>query len=393
MSWQLGAAVVDHAAALGASAVSFTGGEPLLLLDDVTRLVRRAAAAGIRHTRTGTNGFLFTGAAKPGFHSRVARLAARLAGSGLRNFWISLDSADPGTHERMRGLPGVTAGIEQALPHFHAAGLYPSVNLGLTRGMGNAPLPDLAAAGEEGFRAAVKESLDAFFRRAVDLGFSMANICYPMSAGGGQRVERSAYRTTSESTLVTFTDEERVLLYSALAEAVEEHRGRLRIFTPLSSLAALTREHGHGAPGYPCRGGLDYFFVDASGDTFPCGYRGDENLGPFVRLDPARLPEGQPCRSCDWECFRDPSELLGPVTGLSRMAVLPLRGLRRRDERTSQWQGDVRYALACGLFDGRRPADRRRLARFAPARRVPQHGRTTSPDLDSEAPQVTRRGR
>jgi hypothetical protein len=293
----------------------------------------------------------------------------------LRNFWISLDSADPETHETMRGLPGVTAGIERALPHFHDQGLYPSVNLGLNRAMGTSPLPHLAQAGDEAFRRAVAEALRAFFRRALSLGFSMANVCYPMSATGGQAVEGSAYRATSESPLVTFTSEEKVLLYSALAETVTEHRGRLRMFTPLSSLAALAQEHERGGEGFPCRGGLDYFFVDAYGAAFPCGYRGGEDLGPFVRLDPAHLPAGEPCRSCDWECFRDPSELLGPVTGLARLSTLPLRLLGPGDEKEMVWRGDVRYAVACGLFDGRRPPDRRRLAAFAPAGRAPQAAR------------------
>jgi MoaA/NifB/PqqE/SkfB family radical SAM enzyme len=133
MDRPLAARVVDHAAELGVSALSITGGEPLLCVSDVRFLIRRATDAGIRYTRTGTNGFMFSGSDNGTFQARTERLAEGLASSGLRNLWISLDSADVETHERQRGLPGVVAGIEKALPIFHEAGLYPAVNLGLTR--------------------------------------------------------------------------------------------------------------------------------------------------------------------------------------------------------------------------------------------------------------------
>ncbi len=72
----------------------------------------------------------------PGGNDRIRRLVEMLADTPLRNFWISLDSADPAVHERMRGFPGVVAGIEKALPIFHQHGIYPSANLGINRNMG-----------------------------------------------------------------------------------------------------------------------------------------------------------------------------------------------------------------------------------------------------------------
>ena len=51
--------------------ISFTGGEPLLLLEDVAALIRHAGRAGIRFIRTGTNGFLFARPDSPGFEARV----------------------------------------------------------------------------------------------------------------------------------------------------------------------------------------------------------------------------------------------------------------------------------------------------------------------------------
>jgi MoaA/NifB/PqqE/SkfB family radical SAM enzyme len=273
MDRPLAARIVDHAAELGVSALSITGGEPLLSVSDVQFLVKRAGDAGIRHTRTGTNGFVFTGSDHRTFSSRITRLAGGLADSGLRNLWISLDSADVETHEKLRGLPGVVAGMEAALPIFHAAGLYPAANLGLTRHLGRAPLPAMHAVGEDEFRAAVEDGLRAFFERAIGLGFTMVNVCYPMSASEGDGLE-PAYLATSDEPLVRFTTQERSVLYAVLAEVIADHRSRIRIFTPLGSLDALRAEL-NGGPSAACRGGVDYFFVDAHGDTYPCGYRGD----------------------------------------------------------------------------------------------------------------------
>ncbi len=106
-------------------AMSFTGGEPLLLLDDLCDYINRAGKDKIPFIRTGTNGFLFTRNRQPGFSDKISRLAERLAATPIRNFWISVDSCDPKTHETMRGLKGVIPGIRRSIPLFHEAGLFP----------------------------------------------------------------------------------------------------------------------------------------------------------------------------------------------------------------------------------------------------------------------------
>jgi len=57
---------------------------------------------------------------------------------------------------------------------------------------------------------------------------------------------------------------------------------------------------------------VNFFFVDAeSTNTFSCGYRGADNFGAFEKMKWDERPLEASCRDCDWECFRDPSELLG----------------------------------------------------------------------------------
>ncbi|WP_245531940.1 radical SAM protein [Desulfobacter postgatei] len=125
--------IIDAAGEKGFQAISFTGGEPMLLRKDLPELIRHAGKAGIPYIRTGSNGFFFADHENPGFKDKVKAIADELADTPLRNFWISLDSSVPHIHEQMRGFNGVVRGMEKALPFFHHAGIFPSVNLGLNR--------------------------------------------------------------------------------------------------------------------------------------------------------------------------------------------------------------------------------------------------------------------
>ncbi len=377
---------IEAMARRGVAAISFTGGEPLLCLKDIAPLARRARDAGIRYVRTGTNGFVFRDHDRPDFAARMADLAGTLVASGFNAFWISVDSADPDLHEKNRGLPGVIAGIKKALPILHDHGLFPAANLGINRlagGPGGPPPHDPAdpasfdaAAFTNHFRAAFRR----FYAFVESLGFTTANACYPMSAeetppDGGQAPQASTvqaneavYAATSTESLIRFSAAEKAALFSALYQVIPEYRGRLRIFTPRSSLLSLVRRY-RGTPRnghYPCRGGIDFFFMDAArGHVFPCGYRGGEDMGQFSDLDPAAVRTTPFCDRCDWECFRDPSEMLGPVMDLfSRPLSLARRFLSDPEYRRA-WITDVRYALACDGCSAVVPPDPEKLARFA----------------------------
>ncbi|THB77907.1 MAG: radical SAM protein [Desulfobacteraceae bacterium] len=378
---------LDAAAAKGVQAVSFTGGEPLLHLDLLTELIRHAGKAGIEYIRTGTNGFLFKSSHRPGFEDRVKTLAEKLADTPLRNFWISLDSAIPSVHEQMRGLDGVVRGIEKALPIFHSNGLYPSVNLGINRLVGGDPTRLLgrhAYTSEDryihAFYAAFRRAFDQFYRQAANLGFTIVNTCYPMSMGDQEQdLGLSAvYAATAVDNVVRFSKREKSALYRALMDVIPHHRHRLRIFTPLSSLYMLARQYdtdqvrsSHMEVG--CRGGIDFFFMDSeNGHVFPCGYRGNENMGSFADIDLPRIDPRAECRKCDWECFRDPSELFAPFLDLFNRPGGLVRRFIQDPAYFSLWQNDIRYYRACTLFNGRSAPDPKRLSRFDLNRNIRQ---------------------
>jgi hypothetical protein len=366
---------IDAMAAQGIKAVSFTGGEPLLHLDAVAGLMRHAGAAGIPYVRTGTNGFLFSGAEKPGFEARVAKVADTLANTPMNAFWISLDSADPATHEANRGLPGVVEGIRRALPVFHERGIFPAANLGINRltgGPGAIPGPPESelAFGDEAFIRAFQGAFRAFYSFAEELGFATVNACYPMSLDPAEAEAGAVYAATSEDDFIRFLPREKAAMLRALYTVIPEFRHRLRIFTPRSSVLGLMRQHlGLDQGAFPCRGGIDFFFLDAEDmHAYPCGYRGAEDLGPFSGLDVRSLDASAVCERCDWECFRDPSALAMPLLSALRNPLAFGAGLPQGCGYLSDWWEDLRYYKACGWFDCRRAPDRRAMARFAPGR-------------------------
>jgi hypothetical protein len=362
---------IDAAAEKGFQAISFTGGEPLLFLDDLIEMIRHAGSAGIPYIRTGTNGFVFMGSDKKGFNSRIERIAHALADTPIRNFWISIDSAVPKVHEAMRGLPGVMEGIAKALPIFHACGIYPSANLGINRNIAGG---DDATGNQhiepEAFSLYYRSGFDRFYQFVCDLGFTMVNCCYPMSIPDRQSGSglSPVYAATATDDVVNFSSMEKALLFQALSQTIPSYRSRIRIFTPRTSLLALTRQLSHQeTESHPCRGGIDFFFIDAkTGHAYPCGYRGNTDMGGFEALNLTDTLNGGPdCRECDWECFRDPSELMGPVLDLRNHPVRAIKRLATDRTYTQLWLEDLRYYQACSFFDGRKAPGWNRLRQHA----------------------------
>jgi hypothetical protein len=127
---------------------------------------------------------------------------------------------------------------------------------------------------------------------------------------------------------------------------------------------------------------VDFFFVNAAdGHTYPFGYRGNENLGRLWELDRHRLnpPPAAACRQCDWECFRDPSELFGPLLAAFSNPLGLLRRVADEPRGLATLAGDLSYYMACGFFNGRRPPDFRKLNRFSSG--AAKAGRRASPTL------------
>lgn len=303
--------IIDKAAAMGIKALSITGGEPLLMRNDLFEALSYASKNGIKYTRTGTNGFLFINHVKPDFEKRVSKLAEAIIKSNLYTFWISIDSWDTEKHEKNRGLTGVIEGIEKSLRIFENYKLHPSVNLGINRLIEvNDPTYELNGHFyPDAFYDNYYKGLSKFFDFAISLGFKIANLCYPMSFEG------AVYKAESSEYIVRYSEEEKKILYKVIFDVVKKYRKKIKIFTPLVSIKNLIEQYDNKEI-IGCLGGESFFFVDTSGNLYPCGFKSELSFGDFLSLD-GEIGIKTDCNKCDWECFRDPSAMFIPIKNIT----------------------------------------------------------------------------
>lgn len=362
--------ILESAAERGVAAVSFTGGEPFLKRDLLLDLINRAGKLGIPLIRTGTSGYFLRNHKKKEFDKIVGNIAESLAQTPLRNFWFSIDSADGAIHDRIRGFPGVFEGIVKSIPVFHEHGIWPTANLGVNRFLGGKILclPDNPSqAQREEFYQRCVDAFSHFYRTVINAGFTIVNFCYPMSIESQPDTALdSVYRASSADQMVNFRTEEKALLFQAMSQAVAQYRDRIRIFTPRNMLHSLSQQYQIGeSHGYGCRGGKDFYFISAvDGNTYPCGFRANENLGKFWEL-PENSKDTNECTQCDWECFRDPSNTLGPFYELSHSPVRLIKRLLADPQWTGLWWDDLKYQRAADFCNGRLPPDYSQLHEFS----------------------------
>jgi MoaA/NifB/PqqE/SkfB family radical SAM enzyme len=102
--------ILDECREMGVLTVALSGGEPLLR-GDLCELIAYARALGLL-TRISTNGQLVT-------RERVAELKR----AGLTQCAVSIDSPDPATHDRLRGVPGAYEKAVEGIHNLQRAGI------------------------------------------------------------------------------------------------------------------------------------------------------------------------------------------------------------------------------------------------------------------------------
>jgi MoaA/NifB/PqqE/SkfB family radical SAM enzyme len=270
--------VLDVLAERNWKIISFTGGDPLLH-PDLYRIIRYAADHGFV-TRSGTNGWLLD-----------EKAAYHLAWSGIRNFWISIDSEDPQKHEENRGLPGLFERLRKALPVLQRNGVRV-----------NAAVPVNKLIGDYG------RLLD-FLR---DLGLERVAFCYPMTTMD------ASYGGAADSELVDFTPEE---LKKVLTEIISLKKGpgRKRIINPIQGMEDIIRRQSGGKSAYPCLGGHKFFYLDWDLILYKCAFL-QENYGSVLELGNREFAYSE-CDRCHWQCFRDPGVFYYPLVRTGRIVA------------------------------------------------------------------------
>ena len=74
------------------------------------------------------------------------------------------------------------------------------------------------------------------------------------------------------------------------------------------------------------------------------------------------------CTLCDWECFRDPSELFGPILEMSAHPIHLGKKFYQSPEYFQYWYNDLKYYRACNYFNGRKAPNYTKLKIMAQKR-------------------------
>jgi radical SAM protein with 4Fe4S-binding SPASM domain len=224
----------DIAALSDETMVVLTGGEPLLR-PDIEALAAHGSGLGLMMV-VGTNGTPLT-------DERVARLQQ----AGVSGVGISLDSLDPGYHDRFRGKSGAWGKTMAAFDACRRAGLPFQIHFSVTDD-----------------NAAELEDMIAFAR---DAGAMVLNVFFLVCTGRGEKVSNIS-ATTYDDVLRRVTraahDEKQLMVRAKCAPHFK------RMAMELDPSWPITSAHGYDAGG--CLAATRYCRVTPQGAVTPCPY-------------------------------------------------------------------------------------------------------------------------
>lgn len=245
--------------------VSFFGGEPLLhprLADMIAMAVARGMGPALI-----TNGWL------------LPRQLDRLASTGLKTIYISIDAATVAGHESNRGLTGLCERIRSATRRMPRLDIIPIAQVTISKLIFD-------------YRALVR-----FLR---DLGFESVAFSYPQQVKLGS----TTLAWSDDSKLVNFTSAELLQAF----EAVDEIRGIFHVTNPRASVEDMRRHLRGEREAFVCYGGFKSFYMDWNYDVWRC----DAWATPMCRVwdfgETTLVRDG--CTACIADCYRDSSVML-----------------------------------------------------------------------------------
>jgi AdoMet-dependent heme synthase len=299
--------LIDEIARVAKPVFVLSGGEPLFR-PDLFDIAAYGVETGFRMALA-TNGTLVD-----------ERIAAKIADSGVSRVAISLDGADPATHDRFRGQPGAHGLALRGLRNLRAEGVSVQINSTIAR-HNVTELPailDLAL-------AIGADALHLFMLVPVGCGLELAPTAM-LPADEYERVLRWLDEQSKDCPIdlkATCAPH----YYRIRAQRIEEERSRgdlTSTFIAAGTRAkAAPRMLGGGVHGQHlsamtrgCLAGTSVCFVSNEGAVYPCGYlpvsAGDTRVTPFKDIwaeSPVfrqlRNPEayGGKCGECRFEAI------------------------------------------------------------------------------------------
>jgi len=281
--------IIDQIAEAANPILVLSGGEPLYR-SDIFQLARYATDKGLR-VALATNGTLVT--------KEVARM---IVDAGVKRVSISLDGADPTTHDTFRGIPGAFEAAVQGLRNLKRLGM--SVQINMTIARHNAKqLPDVLQLA----KSLGADALHTFLLVPVGCGVDIAadqmvppeeyekmlNWFYDESLKGGIELKATCaphyFRVVRQRRAAERRSAEEAARVAAASTQDPSAIGPTDMLMPGGtgiSLQPQTQGHpignhtGHPS-GHPsdmnamtkgCLAGTGVCFVSHEGEVFPCGY-------------------------------------------------------------------------------------------------------------------------
>jgi radical SAM protein with 4Fe4S-binding SPASM domain len=238
-------ALIDDLAEMRVPVILLTGGEPLMR-PDFWEIAGYATEQGL-NTALSTNGTLIGEEA-----------VGRLIESGISYAGISLDSASPAIHDRIRGIPGSHARSVQALRHCVGQGLPSGVRVTVTR---------------ENYR-----ELDELITLARELKVPRFCVYWLVPSGRGRAIHRKSQLSPAQ--VLRVLD----LLYRRAKEIDPAEMEFLTVDAPQDSAYFLARMQDDNEPGYErargrieaagkgCSAGVRVACIDPGGNVYPCQF-------------------------------------------------------------------------------------------------------------------------
>ena len=219
--------VIDQIRDLGKPIVILSGGEPLMR-DDVFEIARYGADKGLRMVM-GSSGYLLDGA-----------VARRIKNAGIGAVAISVDSADPVTHDSFRGVDGSWEKAIGAIRYCRNEGIGVQINTTVQR-------PDFA-------------DLEGVIRLGTRLGVSDYQVFFPVPTG------RARHGGPGDS------EEYEAMLLQLLLRYRDSGLNIRPTCAPQFRRIADEAGISNPAWGRGCLAGISYCRIFATGEVTPCPY-------------------------------------------------------------------------------------------------------------------------
>jgi AdoMet-dependent heme synthase len=241
MTTEQGMALIDSLVEVGRPILVFSGGEPLSRPDILT-LARHGRDRGLT-TALATNGTLVD-----------TTTAREIVAAGIGRVAISIDGANPETHDKFRGIPGSFQKAIQGFEHLRQAGMSLQINCTLAK-----------------HNAAEREDI---YQLALKLGADALHIFMLVPVGCGVEIAADSQLPADEyeTILNWFYDKSREAKLQTKATCAPHYYRIMRQRAKAEGTKLSYATHGMDAVTRGCLAGTSVCFVSHKGEVFPCGY-------------------------------------------------------------------------------------------------------------------------